>query len=820
MELKDYQIVVIDKLSAYLKVLKETKRNTLIMAESRKNRGLSVSWNSDNFNFCKRAWDNLNGRRLLPLLSAKSGNIISSYKSRFSGIGRPVPNVCLKVPTGGGKTLLGVGSVERINTDFFERNTGFILWVVPSESIYQQTLKALSNRDTLYRQILDRAGAGGGKVRILQKTDSFHPRDVESSLCVMLVMLQSAGRQSKETLRIFRDSGKFPLFFPEIDNYHANQKLLEVCPNLDTYSLEDCRFAGGLKKISLKQSLGNVLKLTQPVVVIDEGHRAYTEKAKNAIMDFNPRFILELSATPNKKEHKSNVLVSVSGAELKKEEMIKLPVNIFSLKNKDWKKTLAKGHEVLCGLSKDAIRLQKKEKRYIRPIQLIRVERTGRDQREKKFIHSEDVREYLIKSFNVDPAEIKIKSASQDELKNEDLLSEYSRVRYIITKEALKEGWDCPFAYILTILSKTKAPLAIEQMIGRVLRQADTQKTGMESLNQSYIICRDQDTAGVVEGIKKGLENEGMDGLGREDIKEPIKLKNNKSQKKVIKRRNPFGDLKIFLPKVLCKRGNNLKELSYEEDLLFNIDWSKLTLNEDLLLKEKVPDISYTQVDIKKQMDLISSFHRKEEETVFEDTDLANFNQDFSFMCQRLSDIVPNAWDASAIMDKVLSSLKRKHGKEKVCSNKFRILDFLRDNLQSQISREVEKIFKKKLKNHEFVFKLVSVGESDLNWKMAETLNLSLSQGGSVFRKTDDKDLQLSLFENVYKKEIKFKDLEKKVSWYLDEDSTIKWWHWIIKKRKDWFIQGLQKNKIYLDFLVCVKSSKNGKATFSILETK
>ena len=384
--------------------------------------------------------------------------------------------------------------------------------------------------------------------------------------------------------------------------------------------------------------------------------------------------------------------------------------------------------------------------------------------------------------------------------------------RYIITKEALKEGWDCPFAYILTILSRTKAPVAIEQMIGRVLRQPETRKTSIEALNQSYVVCMDQDTSQAVEGIRKGLENEGMDGLAGE-IKMPDNYKAS-VREVTVQRRKQFRGLKVFLPKVLCRKGESLKELSYEEDLLFNIDWSKLKLNQTPNLDEKIPDISHTQVDIKKQLELISSFHGSEEEEAPED-----FNMDFGFMCQRLSDIIPNLWSASVAVDKALSSLKRKYGKERVYLNQFYILDFLRNNLQEQVSQKTEKIFREKLKNHEIIFKLVSAGDPDLNWKMAETLPLSVSEESDVLRKRNNKGLQLSFFEDIYKEEFKFNDLEKKVAWYLDEDSAIKWWHRIIE-RQDWHLQGWQKNKIYPDFLVCVKSSQNGNASFSILETK
>ncbi len=817
MELKDYQEGVLERLSLYLNALKEKKQDALALAESRKSRKLPVHWTSGDFNYCQRAWEELNEKRLLPLINRKiidknealfipksQEMTLASYKSRVSGMDRPVPNICLKVPTGGGKTILGAASVERINMDFFERNKGFVLWVVPSDSIYKQTLKALSDRESLYRQILDRSSLG--KVKILQKTDSFHPQDIKDYLCIMLLMLQSAGRQTKETLRMFRDSGKFPYFFPELDDYHENKKLLNICPNLDSYGL-----SSGGDNLSIKHSLGNVLKLIQPLIVIDEGHRAYAEKAKSALTDLNPRFILELSATPNKKEHHSNVLVSVSGGALKKEEMIKLPINIFNLESKDWKKALAKGHETLRKLSKNATKLQTKENRYVRPIMLIRAERTGKDQREKRFVHSEDVREYLIKNFDVDPLEIRVKSAVRDELGNEDLLSEYSKVKYIITKEALKEGWDCPFAYVLTILSKTKAPVAIEQMIGRVLRQPHTRKTSIESFNQCYIICMDQDVAQAVEGVRRGLQNEGMDGLAGDIKFLDTKQKIRKQVK--IKRRKPFRGLQIFLPKVLYRSGEKLRLFSYEKDLLYNINWSKLKFNKDVPLDNKTSDISHTQVDIKEQLELISSYQGREEESA------ESLDMNFGFLCSRLSDIIPNPWDASAILNKALSFLKKKIEAKSARANIFYILDFLRNNFQEQISQKTEKIFREKLKNHEIIFKLVSAGDSDLNWEMAETLNLSVSSKSPVLRRQNDTDLQLSLFEDIYKEEFKFNDLEKKVAWYLDEDSAIKWWHRIIE-RQDWHLQGWQKNKIYPDFLVCVKSSKNGSASFSILETK
>ena len=144
---------------------------------------------------------------------------------------------------------------------------------------------------------------------------------------------------------------------------------------------------------------------------------------------------------------------------------------------------------------------------------LVRVDRTGKEQRDNKFLHSEDVREYMTDTLGLQPDAIRVKSASKDEIAGEDLLSPYSPVRVIITKDALREGWDCPFAYVLAVLSTSKSETAMTQMIGRVLRQPYARRAKLDSLNMCYVHCLDQDVKEVVGRIRKGLEDEGMTGV-------------------------------------------------------------------------------------------------------------------------------------------------------------------------------------------------------------------------------------------------------------------------------------------------------------------
>jgi type III restriction enzyme len=197
-------------------------------------------------------------------------------------------------------------------------------------------------------------------------------------------------------------------------------------------------------------------------------------------------------------------LVNVSGTALKDEEMIKLPIRLDVAKRQRWQTTLQNAVDRLDELEKAARRFEKTTGRYIRPIMLLRVDRTGGDQREKSgdLVHSEDAFEYLTQKAGVAPEAIRRQTAELKELKDDDLLSPYCPVRFIITKDALREGWDCPFAYVLAILSKGTARTALTQMIGRVLRQPHAERTGAEPLDEAHVFCAEVAVADAVRNIK------------------------------------------------------------------------------------------------------------------------------------------------------------------------------------------------------------------------------------------------------------------------------------------------------------------------------
>lgn len=222
--------------------------------------------------------------------------------------------------------------------------------------------------------------------------------------------------------------------------------------------------------------------------------------------------VLGLTATP---KEGMNILSTVTGLELKDEEMVKLDLHLIppvSSTSDDWKAMLRelKAHREL--LETKAIEYRQNTGEYIRPIALIQVERTGKEQRGKGFVHSEDVKEHLLE-MGVNLNEIAIKSSAQNDIENINLYSSDVRIRFIITKEALSEGWDCSFAYLLGIIPNVNSNTSITQLIGRILRQPRGRKTKIKTLDESYVYYSKGDTRQLLDKVIVGFKEEGLEDL-------------------------------------------------------------------------------------------------------------------------------------------------------------------------------------------------------------------------------------------------------------------------------------------------------------------
>lgn len=779
MILKHYQENVLNDLKVYLNSLSEFK--------SKYEKALDFDADmAKDYDFPKRAFE-----------KARNHTI---YYSKTNGLNEPLPDIYLKIPTGGGKTLVACHAIDCVQKIYLKRQTGLILWIVPSTQIYRQTISALKNREHPYRQILDISS--GDRTLIKEKTEVFNRLDVEENLVVLMLMFPSANRQNKETLKVFRDQSGFTDFFPREDDFEGHKKLKDLIPNLDCFS-SDIEVFG----TQIKTSLGNTLKILRPLVVIDEGHKAYGELAKNTIRNFNPSFILELSATPPKE---SNQLVKITGRQLLEEEMIKLDIHLINKTSLDWKDTLLESFEKRKYLEKKSKEFENNTGEYIRPICLIQVERTGKEQRKKNYIHAEDVKDYLIKNCNVPENQIAIKSSEKDDIEGINLFSKNCDIRYIITKQALQEGWDCSFAYVLTILTNPSSATGITQLVGRILRQPFAQKTKIKDLDECYVYTFRQNANTLVKDIKKGLEEEGLGDLSGRLIVTGIESDNLILKEQEINYRSQFKKFKgkIYMPKFVVQENNSWRDLNFEIDILSAIDWEDINLFKlnELELQAKKNNEQEIILGLSDEEKVLLKEKGREEKS-------GTLEIDEVFLTRQISDIIPNPWQCFKLGEKALNILSKKYNNQIIASNFVFIIEEFKKILEMERNRLAEKVFRKMLDDNKLCFFLLMdktgfVLPSRIKIKSNKQLILN-----------DNTPIQKSLFD--YVPEENLNDLEKSVAIYLDKQEKLLWWYRNLSKQ-DYHIQGWKKNKIYPDFIATDENKKNKKdyGTVFVLETK
>ncbi|MGA7383712.1 MAG: DEAD/DEAH box helicase family protein [Methylocella sp.] len=108
-----------------------------------------------------------------------------------------LPYVCLRVPTGGGKTILAAHSIGIACDAFLKSETSCALWLVPSQPIRDQALATLQDRAHPNRRAL--AGRFGENVRVMTVTEALYAKraDYDGGACVIVATLQAFRRATR-----------------------------------------------------------------------------------------------------------------------------------------------------------------------------------------------------------------------------------------------------------------------------------------------------------------------------------------------------------------------------------------------------------------------------------------------------------------------------------------------------------------------------------------------------------------------------------------------------------------------------------------------
>jgi type III restriction enzyme len=415
----------------------------------------------------------------------------------LNGFSPGMPYFCLRVPTGGGKTWLAAKSVALVNTQLLRTPHSVVLWLVPSKTIRDQTVRGLKDR----QHPLNAALREAGPVTVLELTEakSIKRATLDTSTVVIVATRQAFQVEDEESRKVYESSGALMHHFENLTPAQRDGLLKDG----DT----------------VPYSLANVLRLRRPFVVVDEAHNSRTELAFDTLARFCPSGIMELTATPDMERTPSNVLHSVSAAQLKAEQMIKLPVVLETEQN--WQQCLSDGIARRSGLQALADEERRGGAPYLRPIVLIQSEprRTGLDT-----LDFERVRQELMNNHNIPEEEIVVATSEEKGLEKIDtdyplgISDPACKVKFVITQRALAEGWDCPFAYVLVSMASLHSATAVEQLLGRVLRQPGAKHRAAQALNQSYAFVVSNSFAETAAALRDRLVQGA--GFDRKDVGE------------------------------------------------------------------------------------------------------------------------------------------------------------------------------------------------------------------------------------------------------------------------------------------------------------
>ncbi|MBP1532714.1 MAG: DEAD/DEAH box helicase family protein [Ruminococcus sp.] len=448
MELNSYQREVMSDLSAYLSALNETG-------------DLHKAW--------QKYWSDKD-------VAVGLGGV-PAYRNSIKN----VPHVCMKVPTGGGKTFMACAAVRRIFDELPPDKPKMVVWLVPSDPILVQTTANLMNPDHPYTRRLN--ADFGGRVGVCTKEmllngQNFTPDTVHEQLTVCILSYGSLRIDSKkkDVRKVYQENGNLKNF---ADYFKDESELLADTP--DT-------------------ALIQALRHLSPVVIVDESHNAGSDLSVEMLNNLNPSFVLDLTATPRKN---SNIISYVDARKLKKENMVKLPVIVYNRTSRD--SVIDDAIHLRGILEQQAIEEEERTGVYIRPIVLFQAQPKNNNDNDT----FDKVKEILL-GRGIPENQIAIKTSKVNDLGKTNLMSRDCPIRYIITVNALKEGWDCPFAYILASLANKSSKVDVEQILGRILRQPYARKHGSKLLNSSFVLTCSNAFHDTLDSIVVGLNSAGF----------------------------------------------------------------------------------------------------------------------------------------------------------------------------------------------------------------------------------------------------------------------------------------------------------------------
>jgi len=680
-----------------------------------------------------------------------------------------IPYMCVKVPTGGGKTLIATHAADIIYRLYLRRKnkTGIVMWLTPSDAIRTQTLEKLKNINHPYREVLDMAFSNRVKVFDADEALRATKNDVDNYLCIFVATLQSFRREDKESLRNYRANGYLITHFDGVP--------ADMLPMLEKYPDTN-------KPI---ESLSNVIKMQNPLVVVDEGHNVHSELSYDMLRELNPSFIIEYTATPLES---SNVLISIGANRLKEEDMVKIPVIVHPFLSQ-WEMALSNAIDKRNELEA----LAKKEGEYLRPIMLLQAQPK---RKQGDTITVDAVKKFLIQTKRIPAEQVAVKAYDMNDIGGVDLFSEKCPVRYIITISSLAEGWDCSFAYVLASVAHKRSTLDVAQILGRILRQPNAKRFENDALNKSYVYTSSEDTEKTLGSVV-----DAMRGYGYEEGFVRTGGESGKSQPPDETEFSKVIEDEIEVPLFSIEKNGAMVQLRYREDLCPGFDLSgenyKIELKDIEDMLNKVYEIDIEETKTKRESQWVVGIKRLEDEKGKIEIDLIDDPK-----TELIVDITDNIQfrnmprgDISRYVLAVVNLLLEKEDVtlEKLIFHKYALALVIKGKIQDMLDRYTKAKFEE--------FKKSNKLKASVNFDFPDVVNMFL---------LDDGDYKKHYYTRAH-----FMNNEERVlAEEFERHDSVAWWLRNIE-RKGFFLQGYYQGRFYPDFI-----AKTKKGNYFVVEYK
>lgn len=243
-KLKEYQIKTLNTLEQFLEIAR--------------------------FKDAKQAYDEIQ--------SAQYGNTDFKPFQPLDTLGS-IPYACLRLPTGGGKTLLSAHTISIAGNTYLESDYPLTLWLVPTNIIKEQTLETLKDPNHPNYKVLEKAYSGRFNIFDIKNFRQIRPHDIANSACVIVSTFASLRVDDTDGRKVYEHDENLEPHFSKVRN-----KIISMEQNEQTGKI--------------KFSFVNLLHWHRPLVITDEAHNAKSELSIEVLKRINAACVIEYTATP------------------------------------------------------------------------------------------------------------------------------------------------------------------------------------------------------------------------------------------------------------------------------------------------------------------------------------------------------------------------------------------------------------------------------------------------------------------------------------------------------------------------------------------